>query len=144
MSISFNTIQKQPVQLTNKTHYNLKNKQIRQVCQLKGYAEYVNGADTIQKTKSKMNMAADTLGMFDPDKAKKIRGMTGLLGQLEKQLGYTSQDEKYITINDMSNDLDTLDHAQCIQKTRPRMIGKTDQCIKSNNLVDFKTLMTEC
>jgi hypothetical protein len=175
MSISFNKIQKQPVQLTNVTHYKLQNKQVLQACQMKPYENVIlNGMPPFIQKGLVNKPISELKSMVQPFKP----GMANQITKMRQTLGYTRADEKYITLNDMSNDLDTLDRAdafmktkfnktngeclmmaektmqsqtgfllkraQCIQKTRPRMIGKTDQCKKRSDPVDFATLMTEC
>ena len=156
MSISFNKIQKQPVQLTNVTHYKLQNKQVLQACQMKPYQNVILNGMPPFIPKGLVNKPISELkSMVQPFKP----GMANQITKMRQTLGYTRADEKIITLNDMSNDLDTLDRAdkimksqtgfllkraQCIQKTRPRIIGKTDQCKKRSDPVDFATLMTEC
>lgn len=155
MSISFTPFHA-PVQLTNKTHYKLQNKQVLQACQMKPYQNVIlNGMPPFIQKGLVNKPISELKSMVQPFKP----GMANQITKMRQTLGYTRADEKIITLNDMSNDLDTLDRAdkimksqtgfllkraQCIQKTRPRIIGKTDQCKKRSDPVDFATLMTEC
>ena len=137
-SISFSDFSRKPsVQLTNKTSYKLQSKQVRQVCSIPGRDILIHGYPLFginPMVGMPLTHLKTNIKLVKPDAAAQITA-------LRTQLGYKPSDEKWLTLDYLSKDLQMVDEITRKPLARPLLESAKERL---NSKMTFEKLTNEC
>ena len=156
-SISFSNFSRKPsVQLINKTSSTLQNTQVRGVCSIPSFASKVlihglpKGCEKemclvrplvnepLKTVRDQLNNLGPEIRRMLPVDPKMIAKQ---LGELRETLGYQEKEEKTLTLNELSKDLQMVDELTRIPLPKPPLeISKE----RVSSTMTFEQLIKEC